>query len=359
VSDPVERWAGEGAKDSSGAFSLDGEAARRKLARMNPDLWLGKLVQAAVCGGAREIRFRLGRFGVEARLALSGDLSGRARSCVDMALALAGSLEPGKLTWDGRVFLMQQKPLQQLRALLTGRRNRHLLLYERAYLCPIPVWLDGVLLNAPRRLPSTGCEALRVAQSGGFLAPSLTDLRATSVHLGGQHAAGWNSFGQGTSEQRLLVVEGLPQARLESRDLDRRLPSRDWVSSQDEDEEVVLCSSCLAKGEVNEQWEWRNAGPYLSRMGQPCRFTRVDRWISYSLLPARCIAWPVRDGLLLDPIEIDGPSGCRAIVAADNLKVDLDGMRLVENEALADWRKALLTDLERLRHEWKRGRPLV
>lgn len=375
MQDPVGRLVSEGVEHSTGVFTMDSEASRRKLAqlaRLEPELMLGKLVQAAVAGKASQVRFRVRRQSLEADIHFPpGPASAKTRGYLKLALAWASYQEPRQLSWScgscqepeasgSCHFVFESRVWEQLRALVTGRRNYHIFLSERTYLCPVPVYLDSVLVNRiPASLFNNASEVLRALPSAtGFLAPSLSLFEASSVHIGDQQAARHASDHRGIG-QRPVVVEGVPDARLESKSLHSEFQPEPWLPYEAED--VLLCASCENFGtsgwKVLEQWEWRNAQAYLSEIGSP-RFTKVDRWVSFRYLSYRqdpCELWPVLDGVLLEMVLLpEGPPGCRVIQAVDGLRVDLDQRRLVQDERFQQFCRHLLEEVERMLQDKKR-----
>ncbi|MCW5870587.1 MAG: hypothetical protein KIS61_25245 [Candidatus Eremiobacteraeota bacterium] len=188
LQDIEEFLAREAQFDSSGSFTLDEQRSLEKLAEFQaerPGLWLVKLLQAAVASGSSEFRVRQfvhdTRVTFEPNLALDWESWSQASASnqpgtrhLQLALQAASTMPGARLslkvatrTWQvergasrvpwgagpGPVEVVRRWDFQ-LSLVATVRRSRllvdeALLLQELGRYAPLPIWLDGRLLNDP------------------------------------------------------------------------------------------------------------------------------------------------------------------------------------------------------------------
>ena len=222
---------------------MDLLAAQRKLsklAELEPGLMLGKLVQAAVVAQASQVRFAVGAGDLVAKINFPETARADQEVQEHMAtvFALAQGLRPRELTWlcggitrnfvgpatgdgplatEGLAVFRFGRPAslwQELRALVVARRDAAALLRQRAYLCPIPVFVDAVRINDPTRAGiSSGLEVIQLLRRGGLPrgwlgAPSPHALGARTVCLAGQTFQDPTSFGATRFPLKPLLLGG-------------------------------------------------------------------------------------------------------------------------------------------------------
>lgn len=186
----IEKFLAQEAQfDSSGSFTLDEQASLDKLAQFQgerPGLWLVKLLQAAVALGAREFRVRQfvhdTRVTFEPKFPMDWGSWRQGNSCIrpgarhlQLALQAASTLPGARLSLEvgGQHWAVERGASQlpwesvaagpievarrwefQLSLLAPIRRSRllldeALLLQELGRYAPLPIRLDGRLLNDP------------------------------------------------------------------------------------------------------------------------------------------------------------------------------------------------------------------
>ncbi|MEW6281991.1 MAG: hypothetical protein AB1758_25530 [Candidatus Eremiobacterota bacterium] len=190
MDDLLDELRGVGSLDSSAEFTIDLERAADRLSRFQlqlPGLYLLKLVQAAVVEGATAVHIRLSAreshllasmppdFELEAlRAALEHPLEASSNEHLARAQQFLLATRPEKAAWclfNGRdlwrsdgssepvtdyahlaLRVVRARPCgfgARLRAMLRLRTGEHATLTEGCAYCPIPVYLDGRLANAP------------------------------------------------------------------------------------------------------------------------------------------------------------------------------------------------------------------
>jgi hypothetical protein len=183
----VEQLQDEAKCEGSGSFTIDLRRAAEEIEGLEnqPGLYLLKLVQAAVAANCREIRIRLGRRQVEFEAlgsnlfspedvwqALEGPFQALppavehlawalflARPVGHLRLGLPGAGYDSEGGWQAEEFahgmrlcLQRSGSWFHYLAGLALRSHEHLLLYERCAYAPVPIRLDGRLVNNPNRL---------------------------------------------------------------------------------------------------------------------------------------------------------------------------------------------------------------
>lgn len=229
----------EGQLESQGTFSIDPRAARLKVAQFGldgPEKGLLRLMQLAVASGCQKIELRMGADTVDIRVfEAQGDLFNLDKVSDSVTTALLACLYAGYVsgrildsenTWGlsrtafDRAELLDLEPgvvkilLQRgappgfwarLRALVEYRTEDTTVLQERLRFCPVPVTLDGRLINGARSLQEqsamdlylTAPEVLRVHGvwcSAGNYTTRYTFRRG--VHARADHNPGkyWDTF---------------------------------------------------------------------------------------------------------------------------------------------------------------------
>ena len=389
--DAISQLVAEGRRESSGSFSMDVIAAQRKLsnvARLEPGLLLGKLIQAAVAAGATQIRFTVEREAVQAKINFPerARTDQRVQQYLATAVALGQALSPRELFWEAhgerRHFAHKQSTdgwlttegycvfrflgqavgfWEGLKSSIFGRQSMHELVHRRAYLCPIPVYLDGARMNAPAEPAAAreGLEAILLASldvpsSQRMAIPPLCDLQPWRVKIGERQYPGMNSFG-GDRKRTFACLEGAFQPEVRHRENPHGLSPVSKGHLRPDGGGMVLCNSTIYGGlvpEINYQWEWTNCVPYLRTWTTPqgqVPHICARRWIRMGTdLPSQL--WPVQDGLLLNPIELARlPLGVQVIMPVGDLNLDLDQLNLVKDELFHEFEGQLLAEVTRLK----------
>lgn len=314
----------EGFVHSQGQFSLDVRAAREKLANFrlaDPYHWVLKMAQAASMLGCKDLQVRVSpqeltlRFeGMQVAFPEFRDamdslmLSSkepRARGLNHLSQTLHSVLQAG----GSRLVVRAAQPEfsyvfdgSQLwerttdrgwagDSMLTLGLKRPLsffqrewpeleMLRRRAFLAPFGIWMGGRMLS----------KALQPVASGSWLGVLLGPSAWT-------HQA-WINPGarnEPRSERRLRAESAGAQARLFSVSPDGRSAPLDRANRNGEADGLVC-------------------------------------WVAGARPPGRLYIW--LDGVLSDPIVLS-EAACHAVLAQESLAVDLSGLRVVENEALA------------------------
>lgn len=195
--DDFLEWARGGPAESSGAFTIDAQGALAKLSGHqlgDPAMWLVKMVQAAVAGGAPSIQIELSGQEVEVRFLASDRLkadhildmmttgqlpSSRWQRHLLVALRAAYGQKPSLMAWSapgggsiklaGKQFERGEQSDPNLYSFLVrqsvswsgrwlGRLDEYELLCRRCWLCPVPLLVNGKRTNTtfPPRLPPRG-----------------------------------------------------------------------------------------------------------------------------------------------------------------------------------------------------------
>jgi hypothetical protein len=391
--DAIHQLVSEGRIESSGSFSMDVIAAQRKLtsvARLEPGLLLGKLIQAAVAAQATQIRFTLEREGVLAKIHFpeKARTDQRVQHYLATAVALGQALGSRQLYWEAsgqrRQFARRESSdgwlnteglclfrflgpqlgfWESLKLSLSGRHSMHALAHRRTYLCPIPVYLDGVRLNAPRPpRPISNCfEAIGLAARDTpcgqrMSIPPICDLEPRRVRIGGKDYTGKQSFGVGR-DQNSVLLEGCREPEVRGRDIPYGFSPASRGHLRPAAGGVVLCNVCDHIGEdltliVRHQWEWLNAGHYLNSataLQGHVPHLNARRWIRLGSIGTSEL-WPIQDGLLLNPIELKRiPPGAQVILPVGDLALDLDQLNLVQDDIFLEFEQRLGAEIQRLR----------
>lgn len=369
---------------------MDVIAAQRKLttvARLEPGLLLGKLIQAAVAARASQIRFTVEREGVQAKINFPerARTDQRVQQYLATAVALGQALAPRELFWEARgerrhfaqrqssdgwltteglcIFRFEGPKLsfwEGLKLSITGRHSMHSLVHQRAYLCPIPVYLDGARMNAPRPpRPSNDCldaiyvAAADVACGQRISIPPICDLASRCARVAGQDYVGKASFGR-HNDRNAVLLDGCQAPEVRCREIPRGMAPASRGHMRPAAGAVVLCNVCDTHGElmrVQQQWEWLNAGPYLNQATTPqgqVPHLSARRWIRMGG-DGTSELWPVQDGLLLNPLELRGaPVGVQAILPVGDLALDLDQLNLLQDEVYQQFEQHLVEEIRRL-----------
>ncbi|MBN9420779.1 hypothetical protein ABS71_19320 [bacterium SCN 62-11] len=384
--DPIAELVAEGRKESSGSFTMDLLAAQRKLAKVSqlePGLMLGKIVQAAVVARATQVRFAVSARDIVAKINFpeSARTDQEVQEHMATAFALAQGLRPRELTWTcagltrqftGRVsgegalkteglavfrFEGRYPTLwEEIRSWVVARRDAACLLRERAYLCPIPVFLDAVRLNHPGgSTGKQGAEVVQVTLRGGVprervLAPCPRSCSAQVVGIGDQVLRGKNAFWHTPDPRfplRTYILEGADRPRVSEPG------SGTFVLTN-----IAHFNQNSGLPYVSKQWEWDNPDPYLSpETTLESQFPSLcaRRWIS--LFPDTKLEselWPVQDGLLLNKLPLSRcPGGARVIMPVREMNLDLDQLNVLQDERFQEIQEELMTELPRLRAHWE------
>lgn len=382
---------------------MDLLAAQRKLAKVSqlePGLMLGKILQAAVVARATQVRFAVSAYDIQAKINFpeTARTDQEVQEYMATAFALAQGLRPRKLSWQcggltrhftGRVsgegalkteglaiFRFEGRYpslFEEIRSWVVARRDAACLLHERAYLCPIPVFLDAVRVNAPEAakiLP--GCEVVQLALRGGLprhrvIAPCPRQCRSQVVWLNEQVVRGGKAFGE-TPDPRFrpkaYILEGADAPQLTERNFTayEYVDSRPTLAASHGPATLVLSNTTNGRTEslnhVSSQWEWNNADAYLSLDTTRESYLQTlcaRRWIS--LFPnesQQSELWPVQDGLLLNKVPLSRcVGGCRVIVPVREMNLDLDQLNMLQDEVFQALQDELATELPRLRGLWE------
>ncbi|MGE0493679.1 MAG: hypothetical protein AB7S38_31005 [Vulcanimicrobiota bacterium] len=274
-----------------GVFTLNQERATELLSRLklaDPHAYLLKMVQAAVRGEASWIRITQEAQGL--RLEHDGPGNEAADRHFQVAVGAFTSLTqqtPSQLASPAARAWFFQRPTRLFG--LVGRRPELELLKTRCAYCPIPVWLDGKLVNRPLFGQRLAYE--KKGTRVDFAKPS----RATPITFVTSPACG---------PSLLPAPADYPN--------ERRLHYTSLVSEEESDQPAA---------------EW--AG--LSMNGRPmvaCHAMLQRVWESWSDL-----TW-VLDGVALTSERnvLDRP-GLQAVVSAAELEVDLSEFGVVHNDA--------------------------
>jgi len=330
-----------------GTFTQDFRAAARKkteLARREPSLMLGRLLQVAVAWNARSVHFIIDSNDLEVRIKHGGTSPVPVmQDYLKSAFMLAAALEPSDTRWtlaeDEARYRYYEKRLgfwEGLRRDLLKRTRHHTWLFEHCRFSPIPVFLDGCRLNDPS--PREGSlQVMEVVPASDLarhriIAPSPRALGSTRTFLDDKcysarnlpHANNWNRASQ------VLWLEGPKKVKVEQHG--PQGPGSDYVT-------LVNESGFWGSGsESGSQWDWMEAGNYRSPATTPTTSAThmvVRYWLSHSPganYPATL--HPVRDGLLLESVTLDDfPPGSRLVMATPDLALDLEERRVIQDEA--------------------------
>jgi len=396
--DPIQQLAAEGRKESSGSFTMDLLAAHRKLTKVSqlePGLMLGKIIQAAVVARAVQVRFAVSASDIQAKINFpeTARTDQQVQEHMATAFALAQGLKPRELSWvcggqtrrfTGRdtgngplrteglaVFRFEGRYpslWEEIRSWIVARRDAACLLRERAFLCPIPVFLDACRVNGPQQagiLP--GCEVVQLSLRGAIpreriTAPCPFLAEAQHVNLNGVSHEGRNSFGRTVDPRhppKFYIFEGADRPEVERRPGQgvalRSAPPASVGSG------VILSNTCAVNVDyysVSEQVEWNNPHAYLSSETSLASYSPnfcARRWISISdnqNSPSEL--WPIQDGLLLNKLPLTRCiPGCRVIVPVQEINLDLDQLNMQQDEIFQALQDELALELARLHSYWR------
>lgn len=368
---------------------MDLLAAQRKLAKVSqlePGLMLGKLVQAAVVARATQVRFSVSARDIQARINFpeTARTDQEVQEHMATAFALAQGLRPRELSWrcggltrqfTGRVsgegalkteglaiFRFEGRYptlLEEIYSWVVARRDAACLLRERAYLCPIPVYLDAVRINAPAAAQiRPGCEVVQLSRRGvpprqRVLAAPPSQCWPQVVWMDGQTLRGKDAFGRAMDPRfppKAYILEGAEGPEIRERKVVDCSAGLVLTNQTRILESGVFC--------VLSQWEWHNPDAYLSpettlESAFPSLCAR--RWISLSHdQTQQSELWPVQDGLLLNKVPLTRcPGGCRVIVPVREMNLDLDQLNILQDEVFQLLQDELVTELARLRALWE------
>ena len=385
--------------ESSGTFSIDLDLARRRmasLARAEPGLIPGNLVQAGVAGGSSKVLMTLTDRVLEVAFCPTWKCWGKdVETYLDRAALLAASLEPGALSWKssiGEVDILRRKRGAVFRDaagasifrcefqylgwwdFLSGggkiRAQLHSYLSNHCRFCPIPVLLDCVPLNGP------GCpqysfqhwlqlQPRTTSPRSRFISSAPMGLNPSQVYIAGE-----SFLGKGPSCVSTVFLDGPEKSDVQVRRLIPDGALQQWAPPQQKTH-VVLTSTCercyqdsMLAYRISEQWEWVDAEPYINlgtndpgpkRPENAPPLPHIQRqpehlcatlWLSQTKSSGTGQLLPIRDGLLLEPEALDDLPGVRAIVAVPHLSVDLEGRRVIRDARFEE----LVASVRRARH---------
>lgn len=371
---------------------MDVIAAQRKftsVARLEPGLLLGKLIQAAVAARATQIRFTLEREGVQAKINFpeTARTDQRVQQYLATSIALGQALGPRELSWEARgerrgfarressdgwlvteglcVFRFTGPQLgfwEGLKQSLSGRHSMHALAHRRAYLCPIPVYLDGARLNAPappRRLKqcldAVHLASLDVPCGQRMSIPPICDLEPRTARIGGKDYVGKMSFAT-YSDKNHLLLDGCVAPEVRRREVPQGMNPASRGHLRPPAGGMVLCNVCEPRADLEprvfHQWEWLNAGPYLNMATTPqgqVPHLSARRWFRLGSGEASEL-WPLQDGLLLNPIELRRvPAGAHIVMPVGDMALDLDQLNLLRDDLFHEFEQRLGVEVSRLK----------
>lgn len=387
--DATERLLNEGTKVGSGGFTVDLEAAARKLAKvaaLEPGLMLGRLVQAATVAGATQIRFSVGEDTVEAKIFFEGQCANPAltQQYLRQAMALALSQKPRELSWEcgarhldvlkGDLVLSAQEEVEHeaipARGLsvfryrerdkgfwesifggLRARGSYHSFLSKRCQVSPLPVYLDACrlnLINEPKSefdLTSIELQSASAPLCQRIAVPNSSLFCAGTVHLGGEIYRGDRPFfGVGLfdmrNENKTLVLRGVARARV----VHTRGPNLAAAMRLTNRSELRNNGNVAIRVAV-EEWSWEDCETFLSplttQVATPLHLC-AKIWTSQGKGRYPAELFPVVDGLMLNPVVIrDLTPGTRIIAVCSGMETDLEGMNVLQNDQFTKFVKSL------------------
>ena len=373
IDDLLNKLLGEGLAGESGRFSLDPRAHLAKMASYQSDepaLYLLKAVQAAVSLGATAVNIRLARSYVEvtfdhnSRARLEALLRvGHVSSMVLAALSLQsselslqwwgadgvqgwtpnaglqvlnGSHQPGfalRVSRDSISFWERYLPVRQMASVQTT-------LTRRCQFCPIPVLVDGRVINAGLPTDPAGpLEKVILDEARPHFRLADYQLRRSRCVVSplGRHPL--EGQFEGRPPIRLSLLEGLPpDVRLleRYRHTDKNYePDRGeiWLGSTAK-EHLVLRNPNLH----NQEACWN-----------------VRAWISLPTVPdSRFRLVYVLDGVTLDAVEVDGSwPGAQCFLVNPSVLTDLGQLRPLQDETVqqdCDWLAQQVAEILKVAH---------
>ena len=351
----LQQLADEGISRGAGSFSLDPRARLEKLARYQsaePALYLLKAVQAAVWLGAEAVEIRLARGYVEvffdhtSRVSLE-ELLSRGHLSTMLLAALALESSQLELSWHSKTQSQTWTPgqgLQQATSQKPGCRLRlsrdkisfwerylpvaqmasvQTTLQRRCQFCPIPVRLDGRVINAG--LPDFGrpgtVERIELKEDGPHFRLADYRRRPPGCVLSSLGRHPLDGQFEGARAARLSVLEGvLPSCRLIERDREVNKngdtdPRALWLGVQGRDYQVLY--------------------GYLARPpAEQSDSLPVRSWISLAASPDRRFRlFYVQHGVLLNLVESEGVwPGALCLLARNEVETDLGQLEVVRGE---------------------------
>lgn len=361
--DPVESWLEGAVKDSSGRFSVDLIRAHHKLtkvAELEPGLILGKLLQAALLAGVTQVRLQLHSRIVQARLSLATPdaQADQVQQELTYAFALARALKPEKASWEtssGHLNLLEsfaEIPVghvctfklhfrggslwQQLKELIKSRTLFHSFVHQRLGFYPVPLFLDGVRINGspwpktpdwpPRQVHTVHLvDADRPLETLWTYRIPRIQLFLARLYLGKEYIHG----GEGLT----LVLKGPETFELDTFPVG--------------DPSMVAVAPGKTPGTMRM---WTGSHRYRAQ-GTTADPDQVDffcqRWIAWKTDEEKAEIWPIRHGLLLNPIEIPwAPKGVRVVVGVHSLKVDLDQLHVIRDQEFEKLETDIRSEIE-------------
>jgi hypothetical protein len=387
----------EGQYDSAGVFTLDVTRAAAKLSSVvanEPNTFLARFQQAAVCNGCDSIRYALTRTGLTAKFNCSDQtsfqavldyLGGRSDSLDKagryfyLAILSAIALSPSRLTITlsdrsgSRCFdCLASKPLvttnegepnwvclqfehtapdffSSLLSLVRGTSNysvgKHDFICSRLGMCPMPVYLDNRLLDPfelrgfNRALAIELAEPAQVRNSKGFCVAEIQHFPGYHVVVAGlRYGTLWaevdEQFVDADGPRLGIVKKQFSLLRLSSRnDLSVSLQLGEKGSVQSRPRAPVLTAHYKSSRDYVSPVYWENSEEY--QLGWPGNRHRlcVESLCGFtrSEEPAKLIAY--KDGVLLEPVVVrDWPTSSLVYAETSELEVDADGCRLVRND---------------------------
>lgn len=351
-----------------GTFTQDFRAAARKkaeLARQEPGLMLGRLLQVAVAWNARSVHFIIESNDLEVRIKHGGASPiPIMEDYLKGAFLLAAALEPSDTRWTHgetearyRYYERHLAFWEALKRELFKRTRYHPWLFQHCRFCPIPVFLDGCRLNNPFPLEGS-LQVMEVVPASTptrhrLIAPSPRGLGSTKTCLDGKCYQGINSFGTISPEPwrgggQTLWLEGPKKVKVEKRPA--LGPGHDHVTLVTEYTMQEFHHQTVA------QWDWLEAGDYRSPATTPTTsptHMNVRYWLSHdpqARYPATL--HPVRDGLLLESVSLDDfPKGSRLVLATPDLTLDVEERRVIQDEAFRNLVQPIQKRLEQILKE--------
>ena len=392
----------EGKSAGAGHFTLASEKARQGLDR-RPGLYLLKLVQFAVASGCRRLEIRLGRGCVEIRgigggctrqeleLALLGPFSFCGRRAVqhlawafllahpfqNFQMALEGGLYDGtdwrdsEISFGFHLRLTRANDWADFARRFVQTSNEHSLLYDRCSYAPIPVFLDGRLVNCPERLE----RQVPKGDLAGPLVMTLTKVRRSEILVERNWLSRSGVLGplpSTRSVRRLRIGEQYFKLPLKSLEYNQRgghiqaVHLCEWLGTEEmqvhesdhpEPDFYPLARSEASLG-VKQVLSVSNLAfrPYQSDIDSRPRslpsltlqriLTSFEDWdrnyprVSLRLMLPLSLSGPsqlvcVLDGVALEPHQLEMPNpGWLVLACADDLQTDLSQFRLVDDAKL-------------------------
>ena len=373
IDELLAKLSGEGRGGESGRFSLDPRARLEKMARYQSDepaLYLLKAVQAAVNLGATGVDIRLARGYVEvafdhnspARLEEQlrvGHVSSMVLAAVSLQsseLSLQWWGTGGGQIWTPEAGLQELDFLQKPGFVLRISRDsisfweRYLpvpqlasvqaTLNRRCQFCPIPVRLDGRVINLGVPAGPVGpLEKVVLDEEGPHFCLADFNRRRTRCVFSqlGRHPL--EGQFEGRPAIRMSLLEGLPP--------DCCLRERDRnINKNYEPDPRELWLGMTAKDHlVLHRPNHREKRSYL----------KVRAWISLPSVPdSRFRLVYILDGVALDEVVVDGSwPGAQCLLVSDSVNTDLGQLRPLQDETVrqdCDWVAQQVAEILKVAH---------